>query len=69
LKEPNAGEYKIVGEGGLDIRFATRIRQRGSMRPSVGRGVRLKVGRAIQSLTLSVMDGLDQIFGVQVVDD
>ena len=39
------------------------------MRPSEGRGVRQKIGWAIQSLAFSVVDGLAEVFGVPVDDD
>ena len=39
------------------------------MRPSEGRGMRQKIGRAIQSLAFSVVDGLTEMLGVPVDDD
>ena len=39
------------------------------MRPSEGRGVRQKIGRAVQTLAFSVVDGLAEVFGVPVGDD
>ena len=39
------------------------------MRPSEGRGVRQKIGWAIQSFAFSVVDGLAEVLGVPVDDD